>query len=216
MCSKIKSKVNFNQKVMASSIQEELKPIVQQLQTICEKLQNLSTPKNDGRVTKVYKTNSACFSIFKQDFDIIDQIYVLPETTGKFELHIAGQLIDVREPSPFVENGMRQLCFLGKNNMNILNYRLFEFSCVSIKRVNNEEVFYEVHGNKCKDVEELMRLQGFKGTVDEFLNHNIEEPVVTCGQLNYLRYREDMCGIKFAIDIPIKEWQKLSFTSNEK
>jgi len=182
---------------------QDLKPIVQQLQSICEALKQLATPTvSDGRTTKEYKTNSHCFSIPRRDFSIIDEIYVPAETTGKFELHIAGQLIDTREPSSIVENGMRQLYFLGMNkNMNILNFRLWEFSCVSIKKCVDEEVTYVINGCKCQTVEELMVVQGFKGSKDEFLNHTIEEPVVTCGKLNHLRYHEDMCGTVLSVDM---------------
>ena len=169
-----------------------------------------------GSVTKTYTTSNRFFMLPDGDFDVIDAVYVSPGATGSFGLHIYHSLIDRVQPEQHLKDDKPQLCFLGMFNMNLLCY-MYPFGVTHISKDNDEEVTYTVKGKKYPTIEQLKHFEDIywehqplmvkmlhkppKATsVKELINREIMVPVVSCGKLNYLFYKQGYCCLLFCFD----------------
>ena len=170
-----------------------------------------------GAVTKTYTTSNKLFVIPEGDFDIIDAIYVSQGTTGRFRLHIGNHgVIDQVGPEQHAKDDKPQLCFLGMYSMNLLCY-MYQFLNTSIGKDSEEEVTYTIKGKKYDNSEHLLMYENMTfeyqsllvklvhnypkvNSVKELLNREIVVPVVSCGKLNYLAYKQGCCCLLFCYD----------------
>lgn len=166
--------------------------------------------------TKTYTTSKRLFEIPAGDFQIIDAVYVSLGATGTFGLHIYHSLIDRVQPEQHPKDDKPQLCFLGMHTMNLLCY-MYPFGATYISKDNDEEVTYTIKGKNYPTIEQLKHFEDIywehqplmvkmlhdppKATsVKELLNREIMVPVVSCGKLNYLVYKQGCCCLLFCSD----------------
>lgn len=181
-------------------------------------------------ITKKYKTNKSVLEIPKEDFQIIDAIYVPAGTQGGFLLEIGNSIVDQVEPQMCQRNGQEdwqwQLCFFGKRDMNLLCYMypLQQTKVVYLGSDKEDEwssdrvpTQYTVRGRTYPTIDELIVMENLiYDSMDEFfhqvnekpvvcdvhkhLKRTVKVPVVAYGKLNYLYYKDGICCLRYSFE----------------
>lgn len=164
----------------------------------------------------------------KEDFDIIDAIYVPAQSQGKYLLEIGTHFVDKVKPLMCQRGDAKdwklQLLFFGKQCMNLLSY-MYPYQQTKIYYSGNERedkwqsesvaFEYTVKGKKYTSIEHLIVYENFEYQErdsffrrvnampsvcekENYLKRQLEVPIVSFGYLNFLYYKDGFCCVRYS------------------
>lgn len=173
---------------------------------MCSENQNyvLCSPKvdlMDHHITKKYTTKNEVFSFLTlmKDFDIVDEILInVPHgSPGKYTIYIGRQWLDnaVKIIPQCGKPDTTELVFFGKSPLRLLLFKL-KYMTVTICRDSQDELTYEIKGFKFPSIQYIMNKEGIDDcSEEEYVMQERDQPIVTFGSLNNLRYVDGMAGM---------------------